>query len=94
MLPVGVHVVALGPLLDWAAAVVPPRQRAATPVFLFGTAGLRRLGLPAQAALLVQVRHALEASPFKYAYCPPHLCCVICYSSMSHDRQGLQIGAR
>ena len=61
----GVHPAALGPLLDWAAAVVPSRQRAATPVFLFGTAGMRRLGLPRQAALLVQIRRILEGSGFR-----------------------------
>lgn len=63
----GVRVASLGPLLDWAAAVVPPRRRAATPVLLFGTAGMRKLALPQQAALLVQVRAALNASPFRCA---------------------------
>ena len=43
---------ALGPLLEWAAAVVPPRARAATPVFLFGTAG------PAQAGAAAAGRRA------------------------------------
>jgi hypothetical protein len=32
-----------GPLLEWAEAAVPRRQWAQTPVFLFGTAGLRKL---------------------------------------------------
>lgn len=32
-----------GPLLGWAQAAVPRRRWAATPVFLFGTAGLRKL---------------------------------------------------
>ena len=56
---------ALGPLLDWAAAVVPRRRRKSTPVFLFGTAGMRKLALPQQASLLIQIRTVLEASPFK-----------------------------
>ena len=32
-----------GPLLEWAEAVVPRSHRPRTPVFLFGTAGLRKL---------------------------------------------------
>lgn len=42
--PDGLRRKALGPLLEWAEAVVPPSQWAATPLFLFGTAGLRKLG--------------------------------------------------
>ena len=45
--------------------MVPRRRRKSTPVFLFGTAGMRKLALPQQASLLVQIRSVLEASPFK-----------------------------
>jgi Golgi nucleoside diphosphatase len=61
----GVSRVALGPLLEWAAAVVPPRARSATPVFLFGTAGLRKLAPPQQGVVLRAARDALTASPFR-----------------------------
>lgn len=63
----GVSRVALGPLLAWAAAVVPPRARAATPVFLFGTAGLRKLAPPQQGVVLRAAQDALTASPFRCA---------------------------
>lgn len=56
---------ALRPLLDWAAAVVPRRARARTPVFLFGTAGLRRLSGAQQGELLRHVRDTLSESPFR-----------------------------
>lgn len=64
-MPAGLGRTALGPLLEWAAAVVPPRARAATPVFLFGTAGLRRLTAGQQGAVMAAARSALEASPFR-----------------------------
>jgi len=54
----GLETKALGPLISWAHAVVPPRQRAATPVLLLGTGGLRRLGAEAQERLLGDA-HAL-----------------------------------
>jgi len=57
---------ALAPLLEWAEAVVPRAQWAATPLFLFGTAGLRRLPPARQAALLGHVRAALRASSFAF----------------------------
>ncbi len=60
----GLAAEALLPLLDWAAAAVPARARAATPVFLFGTAGLRRLTEPQQAELMQHVRDTLSSSPF------------------------------
>lgn len=56
---------ALRPLLDWAAAVVPRRARARTPVFLFGTAGLRRLSGAQQGELLRHARDTLSESPFR-----------------------------
>ena len=58
---------ALAPLLEWAEAVVPPAQRARTPLFLFGTAGLRRLPAERQAAVLAHARSALRASQFRCA---------------------------
>ena len=58
---------ALAPLLEWAEAVVPPAQRGRTPLFLFGTAGLRRLPAERQAAVLAHARSALRASQFR---CP------------------------
>ena len=61
----GVQDVALGPLLDWARAVVPKAQRARTPLFLFGTAGMRKLAPEARAALLSDVRACLAASGFR-----------------------------
>jgi Golgi nucleoside diphosphatase len=58
---------ALGPLLDWARAVVPARQRARTPAFLLGTAGLRKLAPEARHALLADIRACLAASGFRRA---------------------------
>ncbi|PSC71682.1 putative apyrase 7 [Micractinium conductrix] len=57
---------ALGPLLEWAAAVVPRRQWARTPVFLFGTAGLRKLSEQQQAELLQVARRVLGGSAFRF----------------------------
>jgi len=62
----GVRDTALAPLLEWAEAVVPRAQWAATPLFLFGTAGLRRLPSARQAALLGHVRAALRRSAFAF----------------------------
>jgi Golgi nucleoside diphosphatase len=56
---------ALGPLLDWAEAVIPPARWASTPLFLFGTAGLRKLGGSEQARVMEEVRDALAASNFR-----------------------------
>ena len=64
---------ALAPLLEWAEAVVPPAQRARTPLFLFGTAGLRRLPAERQAAVLAHVRSALRASQFRCSDTPETL---------------------
>ena len=63
----GMRARALAPLLEWAEAVVPPRQWARTPLFLFGTAGLRRLPAERQATVLAHARSALRASRFR---CP------------------------
>lgn len=62
----GLQTHALGPLLDWAAAVVPARQHSRTPIFLLGTAGLRRLPYEQQQELLVTAGDVLAASPFRF----------------------------
>ncbi|KAK9840645.1 hypothetical protein WJX81_006647 [Elliptochloris bilobata] len=62
----GVRERALAPLLEWAEAVVPRRQWARTPLFLFGTAGLRRLPAERQAVVLADVRRALHGSHFRF----------------------------
>ena len=58
---------ALRPLLEWAEAVVPRRQWHRTPLFLFGTAGLRKLPAEGRAALLDDVRAALLRCNFRCA---------------------------
>ena len=42
----GLRSKALTPLLEWALQKVPPLKRGQTPIFLFATAGLRRLPIP------------------------------------------------
>jgi hypothetical protein len=56
-----------GPLLGWAKAVVPRRRRASTPVFLYATAGLRKLAEGQQEDLMHSVRSVLRTSPFRSA---------------------------
>lgn len=56
---------ALGPLLTWAQAVVPPGAHASTPLFFMGTGGLRRLPAAQQEALLSEVRKQLGQSGFR-----------------------------
>lgn len=46
--PVGLDSVSLGPLLEWARAVVPQPHHASTPLHLLATAGVRRLPQPQQ----------------------------------------------
>lgn len=57
---------ALFPLIDWASAVVPKWKRKSTPVFLFGTAGMRKLPIQEQDEILLAVRKALENSEFQF----------------------------
>ncbi|KFM25933.1 Ectonucleoside triphosphate diphosphohydrolase 1 [Auxenochlorella protothecoides] len=64
--PAGLAAAALGPLLAWAEAVVPARARGATPLFLAGTAGVRRLAEADQAALLGDARRVLAVSGFLF----------------------------
>ena len=61
----GLYTKALGPLLEWAEAVVPGQQWDRTPIFLFGTAGLRKLPVEARHSLLTDLRDALSRSNFR-----------------------------
>ena len=61
----GLWTKALQPLLVWAQAVIPSKQWASTPLFLFGTAGLRILHLDSQSKLLANIRSALQGSTFR-----------------------------
>ena len=63
---VGLWTQALQPLLAWAEAVIPRSQWHTTPVFLFGTAGLRVLSPESQAKLLGNVQSSLKKSAFRY----------------------------
>ena len=56
---------ALGPLLDWARAVVPVRQLPAVPIFLFATAGVRRMQPDKQRLLMQRTRGVLRDSGFR-----------------------------
>lgn len=57
---------ALGPLLDWARAVVPAQAHASTPLFLMGTGGLRRLAPQQQDPLMSEIRRQLGQSGFRW----------------------------
>mmetsp|Transcript_7256 Transcript_7256/g.20453 ORF Transcript_7256/g.20453 Transcript_7256/m.20453 type:complete len:670 (+) Transcript_7256:350-2359(+) len=57
---------ALLPLLDWAKKTIPVPNHPSSPVFLFGTAGLRKLPDEQRASLLADVQHILDASPFRF----------------------------
>lgn len=56
----------LEPLLEWARAVVPEPHWHKTPIFLFGTAGMRRLSDQKQNTVLDICRHVLINSVFKF----------------------------
>jgi hypothetical protein len=45
--------------------VVPPSQHAATPLFLLGTGGLRRLEVHARLGLMAEIRKLLAGSGFR-----------------------------
>eukprot|EP00798_Chlamydomonas_sp_ICE-L_P008755 gene8755-33617_t len=64
--PVGLRHRALGPLLEWAQAVVPIHEWATTPIFLFATAGVRRLPKSDQSALMQSVSWILSGSGFRF----------------------------
>lgn len=57
----------LGPLLEWAAAVVPYSAWKHTPVFLFGTAGLRRLNDADQGLVMENARKILSRSGLRFS---------------------------
>lgn len=52
----------LGPLLSWTRAVIPAKDLAQTPVFLFATGGVRALPVEARQTLMTGVQKVLEAS--------------------------------
>eukprot|EP00850_Spirogloea_muscicola_P022512 SM000299S10836 [mRNA] locus=s299:27749:33176:+ [translate_table: standard] len=64
----GLRRTALGPLLDWAVDQVPAVRRPSAPVFLFATAGLRRLPAGDSAQLLEEARKVIRSYPF--LFCP------------------------
>eukprot|EP00850_Spirogloea_muscicola_P015356 SM000117S25476 [mRNA] locus=s117:82033:89194:- [translate_table: standard] len=64
----GLRRTALGPLLDWAVDQVPAARRPSAPVFLFATAGLRRLPAGDSAQLLEEARKVIRSYPFRF--CP------------------------
>ena len=62
----GVKENALGPLLAWALEVVPSGRHKDTPIFLFGTAGLRNLPKEQQDNVLEAVKTTLHDTPFRW----------------------------
>jgi len=64
--PPGLVEKALSPLLEWAEEVVPRSRWRSTPIFLFATAGLRKLPAEHQENILDTVRHILGACPFRW----------------------------
>eukprot|EP00887_Chlorella_sp_A99_P007229 scaffold2.g7229.t1 len=62
----GLEARALAPLLDWAQAALPSRAWAQTPLFLFGTAGLRRLAPGDRGQVLDAAREVLAGSAFRF----------------------------
>ena len=65
--PDGLRDQSLGPLLEWAHAVVPERQWSSTPLFMLATAGLRKLPEAEQKALMEGARGVLARSGFRSA---------------------------
>lgn len=62
----GLEATALQPLLAWAQAALPRAAWHRTPLFLFGTAGLRRLPDANQEELLAGAREVLDGSVFRF----------------------------
>ena len=87
LLCAGLYRRALGPLLDWAEAVVPRKQWERTPIFLFGTAGLRKLPKEAQHTLLIDLRDALAQCSFR---CAPKLVHVLRHV-LKHRKKGIDV---
>ena len=63
--PDGLRDQSLGPLLEWAHAVVPERQWSSTPLFMLATAGLRKLPEAEQKTLMEGARGVLARSGFR-----------------------------
>lgn len=57
---------ALEPLLEWARAVIPSNHWPSTPVFLFGTAGMRKLNEIDSEVMLNEARRTLRESGFLF----------------------------
>ncbi|GAX78358.1 hypothetical protein CEUSTIGMA_g5800.t1 [Chlamydomonas eustigma] len=62
----GLRTRSLGPLLNWACAVIPSRQRSSTPLYLFATAGVRKLPEASRDHLLNAIRAELSVSGFRF----------------------------
>ena len=63
----GLRVKSLNPLLDLALEMIPdPEDRAATPILLFATAGLRRLPEAHREWVMTEIRTVLADSPFLF----------------------------
>ena len=60
------EVEALEPLLEWARAVVPRGRWTSTPLFLLGTAGLRKLTESDREKVLTESRRILSRSGFRF----------------------------
>lgn len=54
------------PLLDWARAIVPAQSWSVTPVFLFGTAGMRRMNSMDQNNVMTEIRSILSLSGLNF----------------------------
>lgn len=61
----GLMKTAMAPLLEWAELLVPEDRWAATPLFLFGTAGTRQLPEKDRVRLLDHLNDILNASSFR-----------------------------
>jgi apyrase len=57
---------ALEPLLEWSRAVIPRNSWANTPVFLLGTAGLRKLNEKHRERVMNEARNFLSHSGFRF----------------------------
>ena len=77
----GLWTTALQPLLAWAEVVVPSKHWASTPLFLFGTAGLRVLTPDSRTRLLTNVQTALQASVFRQGA----QCCLCAFQASNHS---------
>jgi Golgi nucleoside diphosphatase len=65
---------ALAPLLEWAEEIVPEHRWSQTPLFLFGTAGMRQLPQKHREQLLEQLGDVLNASSFRWVCASVSMC--------------------